>query len=361
VNLLGAAGATAADTLSFATGGLPAWIPVTGVQGTDTTPGYFLLSYPAGPVIINNSGTVVWYRSAPGGVLNSFQAQQNGLYTSLGVADSSGHIVYDAAGDSVGKIACTGGYKTRFHDLLVTSSGDTYVMCDDARTMDLSAIGGVAGASVTGTVVQHLGPSGQLLLEWNAFDHFQITDLALQDRTGPAVNFTHGNGIALDLDGNILASFRSLNEITKIDGQSGAVLWRLGGLANQFTLVNDPKGAFQRQHGLRRGAPGEIQFLDNGIAAPSRLVRYLLNQQTRQATLVMSYTDPANTFATVGGSTQYYTNGHSVVTFGPAGRVVEVDPAGNLAWEITGVSGIYVFRVQRIQSLYFPGRNDPTR
>ncbi len=361
VNLHGSDGVVAVDTLTFQTGSLPAWIPAFGVQGTDTTPGYFLLSFPNGPVISDNSGTVRWYRFTPGGILNSFQAQPNGRYTSLGVADSSGHLVFDAAGDSVGKISCVGGYKTRFHDLLVTSAGDTYVMCDDVRVMDLSGDGGVAGAVVTGTVVQHLDPAGQLQFEWNVFDHFQITDLPLQDRTGPAVNFTHGNGIALDLDGNLLLSFRSLNEVTKVDATTGSVLWRFGGLANQFTFVNDPKGAFQRQHGLRRGAPGEIQFLDNGSAAPSRLVRYLLNQQTLVATLVMSYTDPLNLFATVGGSTQYYSNGHSTVSFGPVGRVLEVDPAGNLAWEITGVSGLYVFRAQRIQSLYFPGKNDPTR
>ena len=35
-----------------------------------------------------------------------------------------------------------------------------------------------------------------------------------------------------------------------------------------------------------------------------------------------------------------------------SGRVVEVDEVGNRAWELTGIDSAYVFRVQRISSLY---------
>ena len=350
----------AADTLTFASGSLPAWIPQMGVLGTDTTPGYLLLSLPDGGVAIDNGGRVVWYRYRPGGVLGSWSAQRNGLYSWLGATDSSGYYLYDNLGEEVGRVSCVG-FKTRFHDVLIQQDGSAWIMCDDERVMDLTAVGGVNPATVTGTVIQHLDPAGQLLFEWNTFDHFQMTDLPLADRTGPSVNFTHGNAIDLDRDGNLIVSFRSLNEITKINSATGAIIWRFGGLNNQFTIVNDPKGSFERQHGVRVANPGELQFLDNGASIPSRFVRYLLNPVAGTATLVMAFIDSPTTFTNVGGGTQHYTNGNSIVSFGRAGRVVEVDPAGNRAWELTGVDGTYIFRVQRFGSLYSPGLHEPTR
>jgi arylsulfate sulfotransferase len=362
VNLVSAGDApVAADTADFTTGSLPSWIPPAVAQGTDTTPGYLILSYPEGPVIVDNLGKVVWYKQSPGGVLNSFQAQGNGRYSILGLTDPTPKFhILDELGTEIGLLECIG-FPTRFHDFMIQPDGDYWIMCDDNRIMDLSAVGGVVGANVTGTVVQHISATGQLLFEWNSFDHYQITDLPLIDRTGASVNFTHGNGLELDTDGNLLLSSRSLSEVTKIDAVTGQIIWRLGGLQNQFTFINDPKGFFERQHGVRHAGPGQIQMLDNGLTAPSRFVRYLLNEQTHTALLVMSFVDAPTTYTLVGGSTQYYTNGHGLVSFGQEGRVVEVDAAGNRAWELVGIDNVYVFRAQRIQSLYAPGLRAPTR
>jgi hypothetical protein len=42
------------------------------------------------------------------------------------------------------------------------------------------------------------------------------------------------------------------------------------------------------------------------------------------------------------------------VSFGPARRVEEYDASGRVVWRIEGNPG-YVFRAQRIRSLYQPG------
>ncbi len=346
----------AVDTTVFSSGSLPAWIPQAVAVGTDTSPGFLALSYPGGPVIVDNTARVVWYKDFPNGTLNTFQAHDNGWYTVMGLGDPAGGFhVLDDLGEEVQVLTCNG-RPTRFHDLLVEADGSAWILCDETRTMDLSSVGGVAAASVTATVLQHLAPNGQLLFEWNSFDHFAITDLPLADRTASPINFTHGNGIAIDHDGNLLLSFRSLSEVTKVDRTTGDIIWRFGGLQNQFTIQNDPKGFFERQHGMRPAGPGQIQFLDNGSAPPSRMVRYLLNPASGTALLVMEFIDAPSTFTSVGGSTQYFSNGNGLVSFAQAGRVVEVDPVGNRAWELTGIANIYVFRAQRIASLYARGR-----
>ena len=348
------------DTSEFLTDTLPDWIPAIGAQGTDTTPGFVALSLPDGPLIVDNTGRVVWYKHAPDGTINNFQAHPNGRYTLLGVADTGRQFtVLDELGDEIGSLHCEG-RPTRFHEVMLEADGATWILCDETRTMDLTGVGGLDSAQVTATVVQHLSPSGDVLFEWNAFDHFEITDLPTVP-SGPNVNFTHGNAIDLDEDGNLLLSFRSLNEVTKVNRTTGGVMWRFGGVRNEFTLINDPDGGFERQHGVRRAGPGMVQLLDNGFSPPSRGVRYLLNPVTKTAVLVLGFEDAPDTFAPVGGSTQYLTNGHALISFGRGSRVVEFDEAGNLAWEVTGIDGLYVFRAQRIGSLYAPGSGDPTR
>lgn len=353
----------AVDSLSFTSGALPAWIPAIGALGTSSQSGYLALSIPDGAVIVDNTGKVVWYHYSPNGTLNSFQAHPAGVYTLLGTgATETEFRLLNSLGEQIGTLACVG-RPTRFHEVLMLSGGDAYVLCDETRTMDLSALGGNAAAAVTGTVVQHLSATEprSVLWEWNAFDHFQITDLPAPDRSGPAVNFTHGNGIGFDSDSNLILGFRSLSEVTKVDRTSGAVIWRFGGLQNQFGFLNDPKGTFERQHGVRWAGPGQVQLLDNGLVAPSRFVRYLLNPVSMTALMEWQFIDAPTTYTNVGGTTQFHPDGHGTVTFGRAGRVIEVDEAGNRVWELTGLDGVYVFRVQRLTSLYAAGRGEATR
>jgi hypothetical protein len=56
----------------------------------------------------------------------------------------------------------------------------------------------------------------------------------------------------------------------------------------------------------------------------------------------------------LGGSVQDLGRGRTLVSFGTAGRVQEYDNAGRVVWQILGNAG-YVFRAQRIASLYAPG------
>ena len=62
--------------------------------------------------------------------------------------------------------------------------------------------------------------------------------------------------------------------------------------------------------------------------------------------------------ASLGGSAQDLPGDHTLVSFGPAGRVEEYDAAGHVVWHIEGNAG-YVFRAQRIRSLYRPGVGSP--
>ena len=243
--------------------------------------------------------------------------------------------------------------------MIALADGSYWMMCDETRTVDLSAQGRTSAERVTGTQVQHRGANGEALFTWSAFDHIGV-DLSVldpADLSAKPINWTHGNAIDLGDDGNVILSFRNVNEVVKIDTQTGDVIWRLGGKNSSFNFENPSALPFRHQHGVR-ALGNDIELLDNlGEAGPSRAERYQLDVSTRVAHLSASFTAPPGIIAQLGGSTQSLGN-HTLVAFGNGGGLDEYDAAGNVVWHVVGNAG-YVFRAQRIRSLYHPGVGDP--
>src|SRR2546430_16953769 len=52
-------------------------------------------------------------------------------------------VELDPLGNVTRTFGCAGGLQPRFHDLAVEPDGSYWIMCDETRTMDLSALGGV--------------------------------------------------------------------------------------------------------------------------------------------------------------------------------------------------------------------------
>ena len=355
----GPGGTVLSAPLEITTDPLPVDLPHFATEGTDPSPGYVLFATTAYTVVIDNSGRVVWYRRYQNGPGLNFMAQPTGHYVVRPPTPDPGDIEpwleLDPLGNVTRTLLCANGLQSRLHDLILEDDGSYRILCDETRTMDLTAIGGVANARVMGTVLQHVGPGGELRRQWSPFDHFQITDLDPADARGPNVNWTHGNALERDGDGNLILSFRSLGEITKIDATTGAVIWRLGGRRNQFTFLDTPSPAFARQHGARWAGPGVLILLDNlGNPLESRAERYAIDEASRTARLTRSYGSAPAVVTEIGGSVQPLAGGRTLVSFGTAGRVEEYDGDGRVVWRIAGNAG-YVFRAQRILSLYAPG------
>jgi hypothetical protein len=348
--------------LSFTTGALPADLPRYRTSGSDPSPGYVVIGAMPYGLVIDNTGRVVWYHRFPEGTGLNFQAQPNGHFVArppVAATAPARWIEIDPLGAVVRTMGCARGLSPRFHDLILEGDGSYWTLCDEIRTMDLSSLGGYPDAQVMGTVVQRLSPEGLLLFEWNPFDHFALTDVPASERAGRQVNWTHGNALDLTGDRQLVVSFRNLNEITKIDTRTGAVIWRMGGLANQFTWEDTPAPAFLAQHGLRVPGGSELLLLDNlGHSDGSRAERYRYDEAGRTVRLVQSYGADAGVMAQLGGNTQSLPGGRALVAFGNGGRLAEYDDGGRVVWRIEGDAG-YVFRAQRILSLYHPGVGTP--
>ena len=349
---------TIGSPVDVTTGPLPADLPTFTASGIDPSPGYVVFARGPYGVVIDNSGRVVWYRRFPNGPGLNFMAEPNGHYvarpTPAVPSATDAWIEIDPLGNVTRTRGCALGLQSRPHDLIIDKDEGHWLLCDEVRTMDLSSVGGVPGARVTGTAVQHIDKDGNLLFNWSAFDHLDITDGEPADRKGPTVNWTHGNALDFDTDGNLLLSFRNLNEITKINAVTGAVIWRLGGRRNQFILANSQSPIFLGQHGVRAAAGGLI-ILDNvGTPGDSRGEQYTINPNAMTVALSQSFASSPGVVTQIGGSVQRLAGGRTLVSVGTAGRVEEYDATGHVVWRIDGNPG-YVFRAQRITSLYSPG------
>lgn len=350
------------NPMAFTTGALPVDLPSFVTGGTDPSPGFVAFAAGNYGLVIANSGRVVWYRHFPEGIGLNFQPQSGGRYsvrppTWQGSADAP-WLELDALGNVVREMRCANGLVSRFHDFLLEPDGDYWIMCDDTRTVDLSASGGLADALVSGTAVQRVTASGALAFHWSPFEHLDLLDLPVGERAGPTVNWTHGNALDLDTDGQLLLSSRNLSEITKINVTTGEVTWRMGGSRNQFTFQGPAGTGYARQHSVRTAGPGALILLDNlGDPVASRAERYVYDAAAKTVRLDRSDGSLPPVLAGLGGTVQALPGNRMLVTFGTGRRVEEYDAAGSAVWWIE--SPHYVFRAHRFPSLYQPGAGAP--
>ncbi|MBI2618734.1 MAG: aryl-sulfate sulfotransferase [Ignavibacteriales bacterium] len=353
---------TLGGMLSFTTGSLPDDLPDLATQASENpSPGYVMFGFSGAlarsyAVLVDNQGTIVWYRRFEGSVTD-FQRQESGTYTVSVTSQAVPTLFYGM--DNLGTILRTyeagGDRATGGHELRI--AGTSYVLFGiEHRVMDLAVYGGLPTASVRGIIVEYQR-SGVLPLLWNTFDHLEVTDAAADiSLTGDAVNPWHGNAIEIDRDGNLLVSFRNCDEIIKVEVETGEMMWRLGGKNNQFEFIGDPLNGFSHQHGIRRLENDNIILFDNGnLHEPpeSRAVEYQLDERNRKATLIWEYRSSPALFAFALGFAQRLENGNTLITYGTNRRIIEVDMNGTKRWELTvETPGHFVYRAFRVGSLY---------
>lgn len=335
--------------------GLYATLPALNVTiSNNPSPGrLFLTNFPNGSYtpylnISNNDGSVHYSREIIQGVAD-YRRQANGLTTYYSIK----YYAEDSGFNLVDSFYCGNGYVTDGHELRLIANGHALLMSYDPQPVDMSQVvpGGNPNAIVTGLIIQEIDENKNVVFQWRSWDHFEITDAVNVNFTAANIDCVHGNAIELDNDGNLLISSRHLNEITKINRSTGDIIWRLGGVNNQFTFTNDTI-PFHYQHDIRRIANGNITLFDNGnFRTPSfsRALEYSLDEINKTATKVWEYRNTPEIYAAFMGSVQRLQNGNTLIGWGGSNTntLTEVTSAGNIALEMNYPAGIWSYRVFR--------------
>ena len=378
VEAVGSGISVVSDTLRLTTGDLPPLLrdvrlDVTGPAGN----GYFLTPLTlfdtdtvAVAVAFDASGQIRWYRVFAEGVpAGETKHQPNGDFT-IFLGSSQGwqptygrYVEFTPSGEVVQSYAASPPFYTDNHEILLSmldnSVDAAHLFGYELRRVDLSSRGGPTDALVAGHLLLRQSATGQVQFFWNAWDHFVLADWIEPTGVNPPLDFDHPNSLDFDLDGNYIASFRHMGEITKIDRRTGELIWRLGGRNNQFAIVDDPLGGFSSQHSVRVLDNGNLLLYDNGLRhtpPESRAVEYRLDVSTRTATMVWQYRRVPAVFTPFLGSVQRFQNGNTLIAFSTADLIVQVDATGNEVWEgvlkVNGQNAGLIFKALKIPSLY---------
>jgi hypothetical protein len=239
------------------------------------------------------------------------------------------------------------------HDVVQAADGTFYAV--------LRTVESYRGYRVTFPSIAHLGPDGELIGRWSAFDHLDELRKVLDTRSfldtildhisgnrrsprqGPRgraraseprsrmYDYFHMNGLAV-LDGsasadgdslwghgNILVCLRNVNQIAVLEKNTYRVLWAWG------------EGELQWPHHPTLLDDGNILIFDNGV---HRGYSRVIELDPVDERIVWEYiSDPPEDFYShTRGAAQRLPNGNTLITESDRGRAFEVTPSGEIVW-----------------------------
>ncbi len=303
----------------------------------------------AGPMILDASGALVWFKALPANIsATNFRVQEyegkpvltwwQGDISVHGFGRGEG-VIADSSYTEIAHVRAGNGDQADLHELQLTPSGTALITAYDPILCNLSSLGGPAYGAVTDAVFQEVDvKTGLVMYEWSSLDHVGLSESYEPPQTSSTswpFDFFHLNSINLDADGSLLISARNTWTVYELNARSGQILWRLGGKQSTFKGAAGTRTAFQ--HDPRELAGGLISVFDNGasptVHRQSRGIVLSLNRQTRTATLVSAFTHTPRLLADSQGNVQALANGDWFLGWGQEPSFSEFSPAGALLFD----------------------------
>ena len=220
------------------------------------------------------------------------------------------------------------GARSNNHDLQLLGNGDYLLGALFVQShVDTSAYGGSSDADVMNIDLQEVGPGQSLVWDWKSQDHISLAetgrwwDDAINHPIGNAYDIVHWNSID-PVGSSVIASFRHLDAVYKIDRSTGNIVWKLGGTntPQSLTVMNDPDGyTFGGQHDARQLPDGTLTVFDNRTQltnAQPRAERFRIDEASGTATLLQTINDPAVPSSDCCGSARRLGNGDWLISWG---------------------------------------------
>lgn len=249
--------------------------------------------------------------------------------TFLGKAPFKGGVALES--DWNGKVLWEVRHLNHHHDGRLLKNGNVLLLCATELPQDVAGKvqGGRPGTEEKGKIwadyLVEMTKDGRTVWEWRTWEHLDLAKDAMTAMQDDRSEWTHGNAIMELPDGNLLASFRNISTIIKIDRQTGEIVWKLGA------------PPLSGQHAPTALPNGNLLIFDNG---PHRLdhsfpfSRVLeLNPVTKETVWKFQEAILPNFFSPRNSNAQRLPNGNTLINEGSFGRFFEVLPEGEVVWE----------------------------
>jgi hypothetical protein len=290
-------------------------------------------------IIFDNHGVPIWWDHTPA---YATRVLQNGnlLWFNRGTWEThslNGSLI--RALNAVGRAANS-------HDLRLLDSGDhldhlvgAYVKQSHVDTRPY----GPSDATVINAELQQVSPGGNLVWDWRSQGHISLAETGRwwPDQPPPGgYDLVHWNSIE-PAGGSVIASFRTVDAVYKIDKSTDRIVWKLGGTRTpqSLTVQQDPRGyTFGGQHDARLLPDGTLTVFDNRsyqTGQAPRAVRYRIDEQAGTATLLQSISDPVVPESKCCGSARRLGNGDWLVDWGFPNVIAGYRPDGERTFRVT--------------------------
>jgi len=344
----------------FRTGNLPAAVPVFHAETLDEgaiDPVWFAAAVlNAGGenvrLILDRLGRVVWYdvvdvgltspwiQTVPGvGLLaNQFDAQHCEDLGEVQTLDLSGHVI-DAQ-------RTLGGH----HAFAAHEDGTLAWIAIDKR--DVAEF----DEPVCGDRILELAPGEtepvEIYSTWDTLspdpDQTVFTEFYCD-----CIDWTHANMLSWEpqLDSYLL-SLGSLDGVLEVHRDSGRVTRSFGHVDDAYDFAAQT-AHFNHQHGVNYTDDDTLLLTwSDPLNKRTRATEYVPEDQAQVLEAIWSYGPDPPLKASALGEAHRLDNGNTLVNFGSAGALHEVDAQGELLWKIETDVGLYLGRIGLIEDLY---------
>ena len=325
-------------------------------------------TYANGPEILDQQGNVVWFHPVPQGQTASdfrtqtYRGKQVLTWwqgTGLGGLATGVDYIYDDRYQQIATVQAGNGLSADGHEFLITPWNTALILSYTTAIADLTSIGGPANQTVINGVVQEIDiATGKVLFQWNSADHVPYSQSEQPLPASPSTpwDWFHINAVHIDGGHDLLIDARDTWTTYKVDGQTGQILWQLGGKASTFKLAAAPgqtldaaNELFAWQHDPESVGHDVYTFFDNesaGVAQLpySRAITVKLDEKSGVATLVAADEQPEGLSAASQGNAQTTAEGNLFVGWGALPYFSELDPSGQLLFNAQLPAGVNTYR-----------------
>lgn len=308
----------------------------------------------SGPFIADYAGNISWFKPLPQGV-NAFNLHvstlagrrvltwwEGTLGRGLGFGD---FVVVDSAYREIARLRAGNGYSADLHEHILHKDSVFMLIYTPVR-WNMSAAGGPVDAVVWDNIVQQVDVrTGAVMFEWHSLDNVGLDEAYVPIPEDPETpyDYFHANSIEVEPQGSLLVSARHTNAIYQIDGNTGAVMARIGGKKSSYLMA---AGAdFGYQHDARRLPNGNISLYDNassGIATTSDRSSFLelwVDEANKTVLPVRRFSHPDKILAPSQGSSRRLDFGYTFVGWGHSPAFTEFDSQGRVVFDASFTPG----------------------
>jgi hypothetical protein len=300
-----------------------------------------------GELIYTPQGRLVWFHqlsaetTANNLSVQSYDGQRDltfwqGKVLSLGYGDGEDFVV-NSHYQTVATVKAANGLQADLHEFQIAPHDIAYITAYNPIRCNLSSQDGPRNGAILDATVEEIDmKTGLVRWEWHALDHVAVSESETSPPSDRAWDWFHINSIDPESDGDILISARNTWAGYQLQGGSGTILWRLGGLKSSFKMGPGTTTAWQ--HDGRILANGDVTFFDDGSTPPrhsqSRAITVALDFKTHEARLVSAYVHSSPPLLVASqGNMQTLPDANTLVAFGAEPVISEYAKNGSLLFD----------------------------